>query len=228
MPATLGRVEGRALVETGIVPIRVGVADDHAIVRRALVELLDADDSMKVVGEASNGREAVELARTVPMDVLLLDIEMPGQSGFEAISRICSREKAPAVLMFSGYPFSSYGITAVSKGAAGYLGKGCELQDIRKAISVVAMGRKYFDEEVGSFLVETLQVRDKPPHCSLTDREFQIFLRLAQGTANAQTASDLSLTPQSVGSYRVRIMNKMRMRTNSELTYYAMKHRLIA
>jgi len=181
-----------------------------------------------VVGQAASGREAVELARTVPMDVLLLDVEMPGQNGVDAITHIRARDNAPAILILSGHPASSYGVATITRGAAGYLSKGCDPKEIVKAITVVASGRKYLDEEVSSLLADTVSTRDGRPHCKLTTREFQVFLRLAQGQTGPQAARDLSLTPETLGCYRVKIMDKMEMRTNSELTYYAIKHKLIA
>ncbi len=208
--------------------IRVGIVDDHAITRRALTEYLGTVDQMVVVGEASNGRDAMELARTVPMDVLLLDMDMPGQNGIDALVHIIARKDAPAVLILSGHAPQAYGVAMIRKGAAGYLGKDCAPEEIIKAITTIASGRKYLNEELSALMVETLteEAADEP-HCTLTEREFQIFLRLAQGQKNAQIAKDLSLSAKTVTSYRMKVLRKMRVRTSSEMTYYALKHKFI-
>jgi len=209
--------------------IRVGVADDHAITRRALAEFLAEDDAFEVAGQASCGRDAMELARLVPMDVLLLDIDMPGQNGIDALPHIVARDRAPAVLMLSTHPPAAYGVAMIRKGAAGYLNKQCDPEEIGRAIKVVASGRKYLDEEVSSLLLDGASPKTAlEPHLKLTEREFQIFLRLAQGQTSDEAAKDLSLAPRTVATYRVKVMEKVQARTNSELTYYAIKHNLIA
>jgi len=214
--------------ETPAGKIRVGIVDDHAITRRALSEFLSDEDSIVVVGQASSGGEAMEMTRKIPMDVLLLDIEMPGQSGIDAIAHIVSRDNAPAVLMLSAHPPAAYSVAMIRKGASGYLNKQCEPSEIIKAIQTLATGNRYLDEEVSSLLVDSAsQHRSIELHTKLTGREFQIFLRLAQGQDSHQAARELSLSVKTVLSYRVKIMDKMQARTNSELTYYALKHRLI-
>lgn len=209
-------------------PIRVGIADDHAITRRSLSEYLAAQESMLVVGEARSGREAMELARKVPMDVMLMDVEMPGQNGIDALPHIVARERAPAVLVLSGHPPAAYGVAMIRKGAAGYLNKQCDPAEIVQAIRVVASGRKYLDDEISSLLIDNVSVQAEQLHRKLTEREFQVFLRLAQGQTSEQAGADLSLSSKTVSSYRVKIMEKMQARTNSDLTYYAIKHKLIA
>jgi two-component system invasion response regulator UvrY len=210
-------------------PIRVGIVDDHAIVRKSLSDFLRAADAFEVVGQAATGRDAVELARTVPMDVLLLDIDMPGQNGIDAIPHILARENAPAVLMLSAHPAAVYGVSLMAKGAAGYLSKACDPQEIVRAITVVAKGCRYVDHDVGSLLADRAAAPEEElPHRKLTNREFQIFLRFAQGQSSQDAARDLSVSHKTVLCYRVRVMKKMQARTSSELTYYALKHKLIA
>lgn len=209
--------------------LRVGIVDDHAITRRALTEFLSEQASIQVVGEARTGRDALELARTARLDVMLLDIDMPGQSGIDALPHILAREDAPAVLMLSGHPPAAYGVSMIRKGAAGYLSKQCDPQEIVTAIQTVAQGRKYIDAELGSLMAEGLmEPGERLPHRSLTEREFQIFLHLAQGQSSEETARDLSLSPNTVSTYRMKVMEKVQARTNSDLTYYALKHNLIA
>jgi two-component system invasion response regulator UvrY len=209
--------------------IRVGIVDDHAITRRALCEFLSEQERIRVVGQAASGRDAMELARTAPMDVMLLDIDMPGQSGIEALPHIIARDNAPAVLMLSTHRPQAYGVAMIRKGAAGFLNKQCDPPEIVRAVRVVADGRRYLDAEIGSLLLEELSEPARPePHLRLTEREFQIFLRLAQGQSTEDAAHELSLSPKTVASYRVKIMDKLQARSGSDLTYYALKHDLIA
>jgi DNA-binding NarL/FixJ family response regulator len=201
--------------------IRVGIVDDHAITRRALTEFLAEEGSSRVVGEAACGRGAIELARTVPMDVLLLDITMRGQSGIDALPHIVARENAPAVLMLSTHPQEAYGVAMIEKGASGYLNKQCEPEEIVRAIKAVAAGQHYLPCDSGSN-------DPSQPHRALTPREFQVFLRLAQGQSGQLAARDLSLSVRTFSGYRVRVMRKIDARTPSDLTYYAVKHNLLA
>lgn len=218
-----------APVEVSQRRIRVGIVDDHKIIRRALSEFLSEAAPIVVVGQADSGRDAMELARTVAMDVMLLDIDMPGQNGIDALPHILARENAPAVLMLSTHPPAAYGVAMIRKGAAGYLNKQCEPEEIVTAIRTVASGRKYLGEELSSLLVDSCASgTELEPHRRLTEREFQVFLRFAQGQNSEEAARDLSLSPTTVASYRVKIMQKVQARTNSELTYYAIKHGLIS
>ena len=222
-------MKGRAHRATSASRIRVGIADDHAIVRRALHEFLRAFDALEVVGEAASGREAVELARTVPLDVLLLDIEMPGQTGIDAIPHILARDNAPAILVLSAHDAASFAPSMMTKGAAGYLSKACDPLEIVQAITSVAQGRKYFGEARTALPAGANEGQPTDlPHRTLTNREFQLLLRFAQGQTGPQVARELSLSHKTVLCYRVSLMSKMRARTNSDLTYYAFKHKLIA
>ncbi|RZJ25824.1 MAG: response regulator transcription factor [Haliea sp.] len=208
--------------------LRIGVVDDHAITRLSLTEFLDCQPQMKVVGQAKNGREAVELARKVPMEVMLLDLSMPGQSGFESISRIRAHAPHMAVLVLSGHAPEQYAVTMLKHGAAGYLNKQCDPADIVKAIRKIAAGQSVIDEAQRSLLVERQLATEHAPHLQLSHRHFQVFMRLAQGQKNETIARELSLGLKTVSTYRVVIMRTIQARNNSELTYYAVKHGLIA
>lgn len=210
--------------------VRVGIVDDHAIVRAGLRQFLSDHEGIRIVGEAGSGREAVELVRAVEMDVLLLDLSMPGQSGIDAMAMI--RAKAPdvAVLVLSGYPEEQYAINLLRHGASGYLNKECEPLQIVDAIRTVASGRRYLSPVVAELIAQQMgpiRKREQPHEC-LSDREFQIFLKLAKGDAVRQIGNDLSLSPKTVSTYRTRIMEKMELVSNSELTYYALKNRLLS
>ena len=207
---------------------RIGIVDDHAITLRALHEFLREQEGFLVAGQAASGREAIDLARKVPMDVMLLDIDMPGQSGIESIAHIMARAPSMAVLMLSSHAPSHYGMAMMKKGASGYLDKQCDPSEIVTAIRTVAGGRKYLNEEMSALLLDNLTpVTDGAAHKKLTDREFQVFIRLARGQSPDDAGIEMSLSGKTVSSYRTRIMDKLHFKTNSELTYYAIKHGLI-
>lgn len=208
--------------------IRVGIADDHPITRAALRSYLDELDGIQVVAEAASGREAIDLVRTQPVDVLLLDLDMPGQSGIDALTMIKAKAEHVGVLVLSGYPEHQYAVPLIRNGASGYLNKACEPQDIALAIKRVAQGGRYITPVVAELLAS--QVITPTPgglHEQLSARELQVFLKLAQGCTAGQVAAELSLSAKTVSTYRARLMRKLDARSNSDLTYYALKHRLL-
>jgi DNA-binding NarL/FixJ family response regulator len=181
-----------------------------------------------VVGEAASGREAIDLVRNNDIDVLVMDLLMPGQSGIDAIAMI--RAKAPdvGILILSGYPEEHYAMNMIRQGASGYLNKDCDPAEIVKAIQVVAMGRRYITPAVAELLARQLDRKDNAPvHEHLSEREFQVFLKLAKGETAGDIAKTLSLSVKTVSTYRTRLMEKMNLSSNSDLTYYALKNKLI-
>ena len=208
--------------------IKVGIVDDHAIVRSGLRQFFSDHVDLRVVGEAASGREAIDLVRSTEMDVLLLDLSMPGQSGIDALTMI--RAKAPdvGILILSGYPEEHYAMTLIRQGASGYLNKECDPEEIVKAIRTIALGRRYITPGVAELLAQQLNRKDVvAPHEQLSEREFQVFLKLAQGETTGDIAQELSLSVKTVSTYRTRLMEKMGLASNSDLTYYALKHKLI-
>lgn len=208
--------------------IRVGIADDHPITRTALRAFLDDQDGLRVVAEASSGREAIDLVRTQPLDVLLLDLDMPGQSGIDALTMIKAKAEHVGVLVLSGYPEHQYAVPLIRNGASGYLNKACEPGEIVLAIRRVAQGGRYITPAVAELLAT--QVITPTPgglHEQLSARELQVFLKLAQGCTASEVAAELSLSAKTVSTYRARLMRKLEARSNSDLTYYALKHRLL-
>ncbi len=208
--------------------IRVGIVDDHAIVRSGLKQFFADQVDLRVVGEAANGREAIDLVREHDMDVLVMDLSMPGQSGLDALAMI--RAKAPdvGVLILSGYPEEHYAMNLIRQGASGYLNKECDPQDIVEAIRTIALGRRYITPAVAELLAQQLHRKsDVPAHELLSEREFQVFLKLAKGETAGDIAQSLSLSVKTVSTYRTRLMEKMGLASNSDLTYYALKNRLI-
>lgn len=208
--------------------IRIGIVDDHAIVRQGLRQYLADHVDLRVTGEASNGREALELARSGEIDVLLLDISMPDQGGVEALKSIKERFPELPILILSGFPEEHYATTLLRQGANGYLNKGCDPQEIVSAIHTVIRGRKYISPAVAELLADKASgTADQPAHAQLSERELQVFLRLAKGETIGNMAQSMFLSVKTVSTYRTRVLEKLKLSSNSDLTYYALTNGLI-
>ena len=208
--------------------IRVAIIDDHPMVRAGLKQFLEDQIDISVVAEASNGRQALDIVRNGGVDVMVMDIAMPDQSGVDALIAIRARNTDLPVLILSGFAELHYATTLLRQGANGYLNKDCDPQDIVSAIRTVARGRKYITPAVAELLADGLnQGNDKAAHENLSDRELQVFLRLAKGEAIGHMAIAMSLSVKTVSTYRSRVMEKMNLASNSDLTYYALKNGLM-
>lgn len=207
--------------------IRVALVDDHIFIREGLKQFLSQHVDIRVTAEASNGKEALEIARSGEVDVILLDISMPDQSGVDALSAIKARFPDLAVLILSGYPEMHYATNLLRQGASGYLNKECDPDEVVLAIRTVYRGRKYITPAVAELLAEGLGGGDKPPHETLSEREFQVFLRLAKGETVSAMADAMALSVKTVSTYRTRVLEKLSLSSNSDLTYYALKNGLI-
>jgi two-component system, NarL family, invasion response regulator UvrY len=208
--------------------IRVIIVDDHAIVRAGLKQYLSEQVDLRVTGEAANGREALDLVRGGEVDVMIMDLSMPEHGGVDALAAIKAREPNLPILILSGFPEAHYATTLLRQGASGYLNKECEPEEIVKAIRTVYRGRKYITPAVAELLADGLGGDlDKPLHEQLSEREFQVFLRLAKGETIGHMADSMSLSVKTVSTYRTRVMEKMKLASNSDLTYYALKNGLI-
>jgi len=208
--------------------IRILVADDHPLFRDGIAAVLASQPDMMVVAEASNGREALDIVRKGDVDVMVMDLSMPDQSGVDALAAIKARAPDLPVLILSGFPEEHYATTLLRQGASGYLNKDCDPEEIVKAIRTVYRGRKYITAGVAELLADGLGGGgDKPPHEQLSEREFQVFLRLAKGETIGHMANSMSLSVKTVSTYRTRVMEKMKLESNSDLTYYALKNGLI-
>lgn len=212
--------------------IRVLIVDDHAILRQGLRQILTNIDDMTVADEAASGVEAMQIIRGCgpdgcrKYDVVLLDIAMPGRSGIEVLKQI--RDEAPKlpVLVLSMYPEEQYAVRLLKAGAAGYLTKESAPELLVAAIRKVASGKKYISPAVAEILAEQLG-GDGPEHARLSDREYQIMLQIASGKSVSEIASALSLSVKTVSTYRARVLEKMQMKHNAELTHYAIKNHLV-
>jgi DNA-binding NarL/FixJ family response regulator len=207
--------------------IRVAIVDDHAIVRAGLRQFLSEQIDLRVTAEAADGRAALDLVREGGIDVLVMDLAMPGQGGVDALAAIRARAPELPILILSGFPETHYATVLLRQGASGYLNKECDPQEIVDAIRTVHQGRKYVSRAVAELLAEGLVSAERPPHELLSERELQVFLRLAKGETLGQVAQGMSLSVKTVSTYRSRLLEKMRLASNSELTYYALKNGLI-
>jgi len=208
--------------------IHIAIVDDHAIVRRGLRQFLSEEPDLSVVAEAANDREALAIVRQDTVDVVLLDLASPRQSGVDTLAEIKARRPDLPVLILSGFPEKYYATTMLRHGASGYLNKDCGPQELVKAIRTVARGHKYISAAVGELLAyQIASGDDKAEHEHLSERELQVFLHLARGETIGHLADSMSLSVKTVSTYRTRVMEKMSLSSNSDLTYYALKNGLI-
>jgi two-component system, NarL family, invasion response regulator UvrY len=208
--------------------IRVGIVDDHPIVRAGLQQFLGEQVDLRIVGDAADGRAALDLVRTGELDVLLMDVSMPGTSGVEALQAIKARAPALPVVILSGLPAAHYAVNLLRMGASAYLNKEGDPEQILQAIHTVVRGRRFITPEVAELLADGLSLdADKAPHETLSEREWQVFLRLAQGEALGAVADGMALSVKTVSTYRTRVLAKLQLTSNSDLTYYALKNGLI-
>ena len=206
--------------------IKVGIVDDHAIVRSGLRQFFADHIDLRVVGEAASGRGAIDLVRNEEIDVLIMDLSMPDQSGIDALAML--RAKAPdmGILVLSGYPEEHYAVQLIRQGVSGYLNKDCDPLEIVDAVRTIALGKRHITPVVADLLAQQLGKKGTP-HEDLSEREFQVFLKLAKGETASRIAEELSLSVKTVSTYRTRLMEKMGLSSNSDLTYYALKAKLI-
>jgi two-component system, NarL family, invasion response regulator UvrY len=208
--------------------IRVAIVDDHALVRAGLRQFLSEHVDLRVVAECASAREAMDVVRQALADVMLLDLSMPDQNGVDALQAIRLRAPQLPVLILSSFPEQHYATTLLRQGASGYLAKDCEPDEIVNAIRTVALGRRYITSSIAERLAaDMLEPVARTGHELLSEREFQVFLRLAGGEGLAQIAQGMSLSVKTVSTYRTRVMKKMALASNSDLTYYALKNGLI-
>jgi DNA-binding NarL/FixJ family response regulator len=208
--------------------MRILIADDHAIVRRGLKQILLEEYPFAQIGEADNAEELVKKALFEKWDVVISDLNMPGRSGLDALKQIKQTLPNLPVLIMSMYPEDQFAVRVLKAGAAGYLGKDSVHDELIKAIQTVIRGKKYITPAIAEKLVDAFRDEgNEPPHHLLSDREFEVFKLLAAGKTNAEIADQLSLSTTTVSTYRSRILEKMNLRSNAELIMYAMKKKLL-
>ena len=208
--------------------LRIAIVDDHQIVRAGFRELLADELGLEIAFEAASGEAALEALRAQPVDVLLLDLSLPGQSGVDVLRAVRQRFEGTRVLMLSGFPEERYALAMIRNGADGYLCKDCSREELLQAIRTVAQGRRYLSPRTAELLARELTGETSAaPHEKLSDRELQVFLRLARGESVSDIGTALHLSVKTVSTYRSRLLEKLGVASNAELATYAMRHGLI-
>lgn len=210
--------------------VRLIVVDDHAIVRRGIVQVLAEHPDVQVVAEAHDYASLrLELKKHGEPDVLVMDVGLPGKNGIEILKALKEDHPRLKVLMVSMYPEDQYAVRAFRAGAFGYLNKASAPEKLQEALAQVIAGKKYVTPEIAQALIENLNAPEDSgsPHEKLSDREFQTLKLIASGKRLADIADALALSPKTVSVYRARILEKMGMSNNAELTHYAIKHGLV-
>jgi DNA-binding NarL/FixJ family response regulator len=209
--------------------IRVIIADDHTIVREGLKQIMNDTGDMAVTAEASTGQEALDMLLREDCDVAVLDIAMPGKNGLEVLKEIRHQKPKLPVLILSMYPEDQYAVRVLKAGADGYLTKESAPQDLISAVRRLYAGKKYISPMLAERLALTLESDStRPPHEILSDREYQVLCRIASGKTVKEIADELALSVKTISTYRSRILEKMSMKNNAELTYYAIHNSLVS
>lgn len=207
--------------------IRVLIADDHAILRRGLAEIISEAGDMQVVGEAESSSQTLKFARDHSLDVVLLDIDMPDRNGIDTLKLLKVEKPKLAVLMLTLHPESIYALRAIKSGASGYLNKQSAPTMLVTAIRQVATGRRYISPATAEALADAAATADQPAHTTLSDREYETMRLIASGRTLTQIAAEMHLSVKTVSVYRARLLEKMQLKNNAELTHYVLKNKLI-
>lgn len=208
--------------------IEVLIADDHVLIREGLKKILNSEPDMHVAGEASNVVELFAALERLAVSVILLDITMPGESGLDALKELRQRHPDLPVLILSFHPEHRFAVRALKGGAAGYLTKESAAEEVVQAVRKISGGGKYVSSSLAELLATELDSgSSKPLHETLSDREFQVLRLIAAGKKSSDIAEELSVSVNTVNTYRMRILEKMRMESNVDLSRYAVEHGLI-
>jgi DNA-binding NarL/FixJ family response regulator len=208
--------------------IKILIADDHTLFREGLKHIMAEYTDLIVADEASNGQEVLEKIWNNDYDMVLLDITMPGMTGLEALKQLKNDKPKLPVLILSMHPEEQYAVRVIRAGASGYLRKESAPDELITAIRQISQGRKYITPSLAEKLAFVVEAdSEKAPHDILSDREYQVLRMIAEGKTVKYIAKELSLSAKTVSTYRTRIMEKMKMKTNAELMHYVIKHRLL-
>jgi len=208
--------------------IKILIADDHAVVREGLKQIISETPDMRVTDEADNGQEVLNKVSEHHYDVVLLDITMPGRSGLDILKQLKSKKPKLPVLMLSVHPEEQYAVRTLKAGASGYLTKGSATDELIAAIRKISIGKKYVSSSLAEKLAFDLDLDyEKPRHEILSDREYQVMSMIASGKTVKEIADELSLSVQTISTYRSRILEKMKLKNNAEIIYYAVKQGLV-
>jgi DNA-binding NarL/FixJ family response regulator len=208
--------------------LRVLIADDHAIVCEGLKQIISSDPAFMVIAEVNTAAQAMQVVRAGGIDILLLDISLPDRNGIDLLKQLKQETPSLKVLICSLHHEDAYALRALRAGAAGYLSKQCAPGTLLNALHQVAIGRKYISAELAQELAAQVGCDiDAEPHQRLSDREYQTLLKLATGMTVTEIAEQLTLSVKTISMYRTRLLQKMRMHNNAELTHYAIRHQLL-
>jgi two-component system, NarL family, invasion response regulator UvrY len=208
--------------------IHIVIADDHPIVLKGLKEILSEEPDMKIVGEGQNGQNVLDLVQKHGCDIVIMDITMPGRNGLDVLRDLKQEHPRLPVLILSMHPEEQYGVRALKAGAAGYLTKESAPDRLILAVRKIVSGGKYVSPTLAEKLAFDLDRGSlKPPHEYLSDREYQVMTLIASGKTVGDIAGELNLSVKTISTYRMRILEKMKMKSNAELTYYAIKNDLV-
>ena len=208
--------------------IHVVLCDDHAVLRRGIRDTLTEAPDICVTGEAGSYAELREVLRSAPCDVLLLDLNLPGRSGLEVLASVKETHGALKVLIVSMYPEDQYALRCLRAGAQGYANKAGDPVELIAAVRTVVQGRKYLTAEVAQMLADSLaQPTTEMPHEALSERELQTLVKIASGRRLSDIAEELMLSPKTVSVYRARVLEKLKLTNNAELTVYAIRNQLV-
>jgi DNA-binding NarL/FixJ family response regulator len=203
------------------------IADDHAVVRKGLTQILRDEFPAAFVQEVANSHEVMEEVRKGPWDVVLLDISMPGRNGIDTLKQIRSEGIKVPVLMLSMHSEEQYAVRVLKAGASGFLNKETATDELLAAVRKILSGRKYITPRVAEKLIDNLDNQDKPAHDLLSDREMQILQYIAGGKTVSEIADELSLSVNTISTYRSRVLEKLKLNNNAELTRYAIDHNIV-
>jgi two-component system invasion response regulator UvrY len=207
---------------------KILLVDDHQIVIQGLRNLIALESDMEVTDEASSGDEALKLVRINTYDVMVLDISMPDKNGVDTLHELKHIAPDLPVLVLSGYAEEQYALNLMRSGCKGYLSKDADSDEIIHAIRTVAKGKKYISSQLAELMSNSLNhPTEKQLHETLSEREFQVFFKLASGLSPTEIGEDLHISIKTVSTYRTRILEKMQLKNNADLTYYAIKYGLI-
>lgn len=208
--------------------IRVLIADDHTIVRHGLKQIVDAEPQMTTVGEARSGSEVLELVRKTVVDVIVLDITMPGRNGLETLKDLKREHPSIAVIVLSMHPKDQYAVRVIKAGAAGYLTKEDAPEELVSAIKKAFRSEKYITGEVAELLADYIEHGSSDiPHKLLSDREYEVFCEIGKGKSITQISEELFLSVKTISTYRTRIIEKTGITTNADITRYCIDHNLV-
>lgn len=208
--------------------IKILIADDHAIVRRGLVQILQDEFPLAKIAEVDNGNDAIDMVNKQIWDIILLDISMPGKNGIETLKQIRTNGVKAPVLMLSMHSEEQYAIRVLKAGASGFLSKLTATNELLMAVHKVLSGRKYITASVAEKLAESLGENEKKiAHENLSDREMEVLQLIASGKAVSEIAEEISLSVNTISTYRARILEKLSLNNNAELTRYAIDNNLV-